>query len=202
MISSPPVWAQSLLPLLVSARDQDSVPGDLLEEYREAQVPARGPAGADRWYVRQVASFLWRACRWWGLALGFLFAARNYLDVTVPTDDYQLRAAITTYIGFSLIAAAGIRAGWRSGRGLSGTLVAPGAALVASIIALLSPICLSALLWSRIHGDPAAYAGLVEGFDVPVPFMFLVGGVIGSIGGGIGKGLSRASSAWRSSIRT
>jgi hypothetical protein len=45
---------------LLKPEDRESVSGDLLEEYRETIVPTLGPA-ADRWYVRQVASFLLRA---------------------------------------------------------------------------------------------------------------------------------------------
>ena len=56
----PPRWAESLLCLLLEPEDRESVSGDLLEEYRQAIVPARG-AGANRWYVRQVGWYLLRA---------------------------------------------------------------------------------------------------------------------------------------------
>jgi hypothetical protein len=200
MIANPPQWAQSLLPLVVSARDRESVPGDLLEEYRETQLPARGPAGADRWYTRQVLSFLWGATRWGGLALGLVFSVRTYIDVTAPTNDYRQRAMVTTYIAFSVLAVIGFRAAWRSGRVASGTVVAASASLLASGIAFLCPMVLTLVLWNRVHSDVAASAALIEGYDVPVPIIFLAACVMGSLGGGIGKGLGRASSGWRPSV--
>ena len=65
----PPRWAEAILRLLLKPEDRESVSGDLLEEYRETIVPALGSA-ADRWYVRQVASFLFRASWTWGAILG------------------------------------------------------------------------------------------------------------------------------------
>lgn len=56
----PPQWAETLLRLLLTPKDRESISGDLLEEYRDTIVPTRGRA-ADWWYVRQVGSFLVRA---------------------------------------------------------------------------------------------------------------------------------------------
>jgi hypothetical protein len=53
---SPPHWAESLLIRLLKPRDRDSIPGDLLEEYREERLPATGRVCADFWYIRQVFS--------------------------------------------------------------------------------------------------------------------------------------------------
>src|SRR5215467_7782266 len=41
-VTSPPTWAESLLRLLLTSKDRESVSGDLLEEYRESIVPALG----------------------------------------------------------------------------------------------------------------------------------------------------------------
>jgi hypothetical protein len=54
----PPAWAEAILRALLEPRSQDTVTGDLLEEYREAIVPARSEFGARIWYVRQVVSFV------------------------------------------------------------------------------------------------------------------------------------------------
>jgi hypothetical protein len=40
--------------------DAESIPGDLLEEYRAVRRPALGRLGADWWYVKQALSVLWR----------------------------------------------------------------------------------------------------------------------------------------------
>jgi len=56
--AEPPVWAEVALRVLLAPKDRETVSGDLLEEYREVVVPARGVAGARFWYVRQVLSFV------------------------------------------------------------------------------------------------------------------------------------------------
>lgn len=53
---SPPRWAETLLIDLLKPRDSETIPGDLLEEYREERLPALGRARADFWYIRQVIS--------------------------------------------------------------------------------------------------------------------------------------------------
>jgi hypothetical protein len=53
----PPAWAECALRAILEARHRDTVTGDLLEEYRELVV-LRGNRGAQRWYLRQVASFV------------------------------------------------------------------------------------------------------------------------------------------------
>ena len=52
--SCPPQWAQSLLTHLLKTRDWESIPGDLLEEYREERLPMGGRTRANLWYVRQI----------------------------------------------------------------------------------------------------------------------------------------------------
>lgn len=60
-------WATALLRCCVPVRDADMIVGDLLEEFREEILPARGSTRAQCWYLRQVASFL--PCRDTRLAL-------------------------------------------------------------------------------------------------------------------------------------
>ena len=52
----PPRWAQSLLTHMLKARDRESIPGDLLEEYREERLPLRGRTRANLWYLGQILS--------------------------------------------------------------------------------------------------------------------------------------------------
>src|SRR5215475_14561367 len=54
----PPVWAEVLLRTLLAHRSEDTISGDLLEEYRASVVPAVGTFRATIWYLRQVASFV------------------------------------------------------------------------------------------------------------------------------------------------
>ena len=53
-LGKPPRWAESLLVFLLRPCDQETIPGDLLEEYREERLPLLGHARADHWYIRQV----------------------------------------------------------------------------------------------------------------------------------------------------
>jgi hypothetical protein len=57
---TPPRWAQALLKSLLRPSDSESVPGDLLEEYREVRRPSLGRLRADAWYIEQMFSVLWR----------------------------------------------------------------------------------------------------------------------------------------------
>jgi hypothetical protein len=47
-----------LLRCSLPARDREAISGDLLEEYREEQVPRLGRARANLWHLRQSISFL------------------------------------------------------------------------------------------------------------------------------------------------
>jgi len=84
----PPRWAEAILRVLLKPRQRESVSGDLLEEYRDTIVPARGHA-ADWWYVRQVMSYLLRASWAWGLLMGAALVFRYLLDTLAPPADYE-----------------------------------------------------------------------------------------------------------------
>ncbi|HEX9368790.1 MAG TPA: permease prefix domain 2-containing transporter [Vicinamibacterales bacterium] len=185
MTSHPPSWAQSLLAVIVPARNRDGITGDLLEEYHEVQLPRRGERAADVWYLRQVLLFLWRAARWWGLALGALIVVRDAMDVYVPTSDYYIRSAWTTYTSAAIYAGCGLRAGWSYGRTLSGTAIGIAAAVIASIVGLLSPLLFLTAISAR--------AELWEVLDVPAPILLVFGAVLGTLGAAIG---SAAGGRW------
>lgn len=55
---APPRWLEALLLRSLPSRDRETISGDLLEEYREVQLPHLGPLGANIWYARQLISFL------------------------------------------------------------------------------------------------------------------------------------------------
>lgn len=55
---APPRWLETLLLRCLPARDRETVSGDLLEEYREAQLPHLGRMRANLWYARQLLGFL------------------------------------------------------------------------------------------------------------------------------------------------
>ena len=117
----PPLWAEDLLRAFLRERDRESVTGDLLEEYRETIVPALG-SGADAWYIRQVAGFVWRASAPWALLFAGASLARTAYDWRVPTTDFALRSAASTWTGVATLFAAAAWTAWRSRSVLSGVV--------------------------------------------------------------------------------
>jgi predicted DNA repair protein MutK len=52
----PLAWLERTLLLFLNARDRETISGDLLEEYREEQLPRLGYVRANFWYLRQIVS--------------------------------------------------------------------------------------------------------------------------------------------------
>jgi len=107
----PPAWADSVLRALLPSRSQDTVTGDLLEEYIEVVLPSRGVLRANLWYLRQVASFatarsvfrllthltkeevmferLWRVTLVCGLLVAAVLLTRLLFDRFDPVDPVE-----------------------------------------------------------------------------------------------------------------
>jgi hypothetical protein len=186
--SQPPSWAQSLIALFVPARGRDGVLGDLLEEYHETQLPARGVRRANLWYVRQVFGFAWRWSLPWGLLVSAVFVARDSIDLSMPTADFHMRAAVTSYVSIFVFALGGFSAAWRSHRALSGTALGAIAALITCAVTTLYALTVGAvLLNAAFSANPELYRALVETNDVPIVPILLLGVIAGSIGGAIGR---------------
>jgi hypothetical protein len=185
----------------VPARGRDGVLGDLLEEYSEAQLPARGARGADMWYLRQTFGFLWRWCLPCGLLVSAILIARDVYDLSFPTADFRTRAAVTTYASISVFAMGGFVAAWRSRRVLSGSVMGAVAALITCAIASLYALTAGAMLLNAASSaNPQAYAALVETNDLPVIPIVILGVLAGSVGGAIGR-LFTGSSGSRAAAR-
>jgi hypothetical protein len=182
-IALPPWWAETLLRTFLSSGDRESVSGDLLEEYRDSIVPALG-ARADRWYVRQVAGFVWRANALWALAFAGAFLARTAYDWRVPTTDFALRSTVSTCAGVTTLFAAAGWASWRSRLMASGVATA----IVTSQIAAVMSVAGAALLLAIWH-DPQTQAaiagsgGLEEVFVLP--FMMIIPAAIAGTAGAL-----------------
>jgi hypothetical protein len=186
----PPQWAEALLRLLLAPKDRESVSGDLLEEYRDTIVPARG-AAADRWYVWQVGSFLVRSSWGWGSVLGAALVIRYLFDTLSPVTDYRIRATTLTYtiVGASLLAGFSTTRRTRSIR--AGVLTSVSAATIGA----LSSIAGSGVMLAIWH-DPATLdagrnsGGLDETF-IAVPLIVVaIGASIGSVGALLGKAVA------------
>jgi hypothetical protein len=125
---NPPGWAESLFVALLPIDRSECESGDLLEAYRDQQVPFRGRAAADWWYVRQVIAVFARSYGFWLAALVSLFVAGDL------ANTYRLvpHAAATPLALFFLILVASAHGGWRTGRTTGG---------------MFAGVALSGLLW-------------------------------------------------------
>jgi len=181
---APPEWAERVLQAFLTSRSFESVSGDLLEEYRDTVLPARGRHGANVWYVSQVLGYGWRTAGAWATLFAVAFLTRTALDWRVPTTDFHTRAIVTTSIAFGVFLLAGFLAGSRSGSVRSGAIVG----LVAACFAIPLQLAGSALLIALWHDAATLSAirgsgGLGEEFTMP--FLTVIPSVIMSTLGGI-----------------
>jgi hypothetical protein len=182
----PPVWAETILRAVLKRSDFDSVSGDLIEEYRDTVYPARGRAAADRWYVAQVFGFVMRNVGLWGALFGGAFLARTALDWFVPTQDFSVRSAISSYVGMSLLLLTGFWSAWRSGSFVAGTLSATFAAIIGALVSVVGAAAMLAVFHDQqtlaaIEGS----GGLAEVLSLPI-MMIVPGLILGTLGGALG----------------
>jgi hypothetical protein len=194
MTSNPPRWAEALLRAFLKPADVDSVSGDLLEVYRDTMHPARGPLGADAWYVRQVLGFVLRRAGVWATLLAAAWIARTALDWFAPPGDFHTRAAVSTFLTMGLLLATGAWASMRFGS-LVDREADFGARLVAGTVAGIAATALAAFISAAgaavllaFWHDPTTLAaihasgGLAEVFVLPF-VLILPGWALGTIGG-------------------
>ena len=192
--ANPPTWAEDVLRLLLKPEDRDSVSGDLLEEYRETLHAGRGRVAADRWYVRQVAGFMWRATWRWGALLATLTMARSALDWFLPPASFYTRSLVTTYTHVAVFVSVGFCAVWR-GRSLSS---AAATGLGAQIMAA-PMIFVSTLVLMAVWHDPQTLeaieqsGGIGELFTLPLAVMGPAV-LLSTLGGAFGLTLRRSRS--------
>ena len=186
----PPQWAETILRLLLKPEDRESVSGDLLEQYRDTIHPLLGP-DADRWYMRQVGSFLFRASWAWGAIVGGALVVRYLLDTHAPPTDYRMRATILTYTIMGACLLAGFTTAWRTRSIRAGTLIALSGATIGALVSIAGTGVMLAV-WH----DPATLeqwqngGGLDEAFvDVPLKVVVL-GVALGVTGALLGKAVA------------
>jgi hypothetical protein len=194
-LAQPPHWASALLASLLSSSEAETVLGDLIEEYRDAVLPARGQRQANIWFVRQVAGFAWRAPVVWGLVVAAFIAGRFVLDTFAPPANYAQRSFFTTWSSILLYLLAGAWGAWRTGRARTGTFVA---------------VCAHAIGWSvSIAITSAIFIGVIRNNATMLNVFRDTGGwgeqwllplmllpfvlVLGSLGGVCGRSLAKRS---------
>src|SRR5262245_30182102 len=126
----PPRWAELIIGLTVPREQKADVLGDLLEEYRDAKIPALGVRGANRWYARQVIGSVWRLTAVFCLVTLAVHVWREAIDELVYTDSYFLRSYILSYSMIGAYFSAGAWAGWKVRRIRAGILSAGCACLI------------------------------------------------------------------------
>lgn len=195
--SAPPSWAQELLSWLVPLSSEESIPGDLLEEYREAVRPSRGQWRANLWYLRQVAGFLSRLAWMFVVLNAAAVILRTILDTFAPPGfaphSYQLRSSFSTYSAIGTFLLAGIYGGYRIGRVRGGVLAAVTASAVGFALALSFGVFLH---YAVIRDDPAKLnvfdvtGGWAEAIGMPI-IITVIAAPLGMLGGVCGKYMSR-----------
>lgn len=183
----PPRWAERVLALLLDAERRDDVLGDLLEEYREAIQPKRGASAADRWYMRQVAGFLWQRTWLWSAVFSGAFLLRTAFDWFAPVDDFHARSTLSTTIGVATLFAVAFFTARRARSVFAGPLAAIVTSQLAAVVSMIGVIALLVLrhdaqTWTAIQES----GGLQEAIELPF-LMIIPATVLGSAGGVAGK---------------
>ena len=199
---APPQWAEWLLRVTLKRADRESVSGDLLEEYRDTVVPARGQSAADVWYLRQAAGFMWRATWVWAVLFSGANVIRQAVDLFIPTHEFHVRSFWTTYTAVALLAATSFWSAWRSGSFVAGIVVT---IVMTQIAAVLSVTGVTLLL--AIWHDPATLKAAADsggiGEAYVLPFMMIVPAlIVGTVAAAVGSVSGRL--LWRrpSGLRT
>ena len=202
----PPRWAESLLRMLLSPADRDSVSGDLLEEYRESIVPTLG-AKAYAWYVRQVAGYALRKAWLWGALVGAILVARYLVDSLDPVrytpGVVHPRSAIMSYALMATFAWASAWQTWRTGHLRSGMLVAVATAACGGVLSAAGTVaCLAVWHDAETLRAVQGSGGLAEAlWGVPLLLVpiGLITGTIGAMAGRLAHALAYYGTSRRKS---
>jgi hypothetical protein len=153
-LPNPPQWAQRLLSLTLRPRDQHTVAGDLLEEYRERGVGGTQRHAADVWYFEQVASLVWVAM----VPAAVLLAAAIVNRVAVPSlplhVDRTTGILISAGSAVGAYSLAGVYSGWCTRR-LRATAVMFITAVAIGLIGYPTAALAYRLVWQRPPGPVA-----------------------------------------------
>src|SRR4051812_5548327 len=184
----PPPWAESLLRMLLAPKDRDAVSGDLLEEYRESIVPSRG-AGANRWYLRQVARYILRATWAWAVIVAAICLWRYLLDTLAPIHYtpglVAFRSVVMSWLLMATFCGCGAWHAWRTGHAHAGVLLALIAATIGGYLGMAGTLVCLALS----HGPETMAAiegsgGLFDDFP-GFPALLMLASVITSTPGAL-----------------
>jgi hypothetical protein len=195
----PPEWAESVLRLLLSSKDRESVSGDLLEEYRESIVPALG-AGADRWYVRQVARYVLGATWAWAVLVAAINLWRYLLDTLAPIHYtpgvIAFRSAVMSWALIATFSGCGAWHAWRTGHLRAGVLLTLIVATIGGYLGMAATLfCLAISHGPETMAAIDGSGGLFEGFP-GVPLLLLIAASITGTAGAIAGRAAASIYGW------
>jgi hypothetical protein len=181
---TPPRWARALLEAFLKPSDVESIPGDLLEEYREVRRPSLGRVAADVWFVRQVLSVLWPAV--WPSVIAVV-ALRTLVLLLAPGWNASLIPAPYVSLADALIyLCIGSYGAWKTGRVTSGMLVsALTSILTFPVFFVYAAVRMPDLLLAPFE-KPFIFVIVLTLFAISVTF----GVVVGTVGAVAGRRLS------------
>jgi len=162
--ASPPRWAEALLGMVLRPVDRESIPGDLLEEYRETRRPSLGSFRTNVWYLKSVLSF-WVRLLWpWTITI----VALRILSFPLPGgwNPSLVEAPGVSALDAIIFLSAGYYGSQRTGRLATGVLIAG----VTSVIGFTIVFIYAALMNRRL---------LMAPFEQP--FIFVIIAVLLSI---------------------
>jgi hypothetical protein len=182
----PPRLAEALLRSLLRPADRESIPGDLIEEYRAVKRPTLGAVRANVWYVKHVLSVLWRSTWPYALAMSGLMVLFLALKDAREYDSwpYYVKTVInsgTIWACFGIYLCAGLLGSRRTRLVRTGAILAGAASIFGLTVGFAFEV---------IHGGGV---GLLLA-PLRMPFMFVIlatiwspSFVFGAIGGIVGS---------------
>ena len=169
MKAHPPRIARALLTVLVRPSDSESIPGDLLEEYREVRRPSLGRLRADVWYIKQVASVMSRVM--WPYAVTIAVVRIVFFPVPAGWNPSLVPAPGVSLVDAIVLVWAGYQSAQRTGRTSTGIVIA-----VATSVAGFLAFCVYAL----------AVAPSLLVAPVTKPFILAIGSILLMMAAGFG----------------
>jgi len=186
--------------------------GDLLEEYREVVLPARGRARAAIWFMTQLAGLVkpWM----WGVIIGLVFGIENLVSTAISPLAEDTPALMLTLV--TVVLGSWILVGFSAGRR---TMRVRDAVLAGVVVATISMSLFGMANWVRVTvfldviKDRSDWVGLMDRFHAsgaPDLRSFVmseysrgnllstaviagIGGAMGALGGLVGVRRHRAS---------
>ena len=181
---SPPRTASLLLQALMRPEDAESVPGDLIEEYREVRRPSLGRLRADVWYVTQVLSVLLRYI--WPGVLAIVVLRLLFFPLPRAWNLSLVPAPGVTLLDAAVFVAVGYFGARRTGRLITGIITAG----TTSLLGFAAFLVYAAVTRPSLLRAP---------FENPFIFVILATLLLIALGFGMAGGvLGAAAGKWRS----